>query len=137
MRAVDGEGWMHIWVLRFPALIVTVLLLGAVPLDAVRAEEGDELAQLLNEVDRLYSRGRYLDALPLAQRAVSHARKLHGEKHLQFAAATIWLAELYRVKGRFAEAEPLLNAGLSVRKTALGHEHPLVASTLYNLATLY
>ena len=46
------------------------------------------------------------------------------------------LAELYRAQGRYAEAEPLYQRSLAIRKKALGPEHPYVAQTLENYAAL-
>ncbi len=47
------------------------------------------------------------------------------------------LAELYRVQGRFDEAEPLYLRALEILEKTLGPEHPEVAVSLNNLAELY
>jgi tetratricopeptide (TPR) repeat protein len=39
--------------------------------------------------------------------------------------------------GRYAEAEPLCQRALAILEKALGSEHPLVTTSLTNLATLY
>ncbi len=46
------------------------------------------------------------------------------------------LAELYRDQGKYAEAEPLYRRSLAIRETALGSEHPDVATTLESYAVL-
>ena len=46
------------------------------------------------------------------------------------------MAELYRVQGRYAEAEPLYQRALAIFETALGPEHPDVATSLENYAAL-
>jgi len=40
-------------------------------------------------------------------------------------------------KGHYADAEPLFRRSLAIREKALGPEHPLVATSLGNLAVLY
>jgi CHAT domain-containing protein/tetratricopeptide (TPR) repeat protein len=47
------------------------------------------------------------------------------------------LAELYRLTGAHANAEPLLKRSLEVREAKLGKEHLDVATSLNNLAMLY
>ena len=47
------------------------------------------------------------------------------------------LAELFRVQGRYADAEPLQKRALAIREKALGAEHPDVAQSLNNLALIY
>jgi tetratricopeptide (TPR) repeat protein len=47
------------------------------------------------------------------------------------------LAVLYYDQGRYAEAEPLFNRAIAVRKGALGADHSDVGQTMYRLARLY
>jgi len=47
------------------------------------------------------------------------------------------LAELYRIQGRYPEAEPLYRRSLAIRERTLGPEHPSVATSLNNLAAFY
>ncbi len=47
------------------------------------------------------------------------------------------LAILYQTQGRYAEAEPLHRRALAIREKALGPDHPDVAASLNNLASLY
>jgi tetratricopeptide (TPR) repeat protein len=47
------------------------------------------------------------------------------------------LALLYRVQGRYADAEPLYKRALAIGEKALGPDHPAVAIRLNNLALLY
>ncbi|MGB3519673.1 MAG: tetratricopeptide repeat protein, partial [Elainellaceae cyanobacterium] len=44
---------------------------------------------------------------------------------------------LYRAQGNYAAAEPLYQRSLSIDETALGENHPSVATSLNNLAELY
>ncbi len=47
------------------------------------------------------------------------------------------LAELYKERGKYAEAEPLYRRALAIREKFFGPEHPHVALLLSNLAELY
>ena len=47
------------------------------------------------------------------------------------------LASLYRVQGKYGEAEPLYRRALAIREKSLGSDHPQVATSLNNLAGLY
>ena len=47
------------------------------------------------------------------------------------------LAELYRVMGEYAKAEPLYQEGLRIFQKVLGPEHRETATILNNLASLY
>ncbi|MEM8640686.1 MAG: tetratricopeptide repeat protein [Cyanobacteria bacterium P01_G01_bin.54] len=57
----------------------------------------------------------------------------------QTALATMLnnLAELYRVQGKYEQAEPLFLQALEIRKKVLGEDHSDVALSLNNLAALY
>ena len=46
------------------------------------------------------------------------------------------LAEIYRRRGQYAEAEPLYRRALTIRESVLGREHPEVATNLENYAAL-
>ena len=60
-----------------------------------------------------------------------------GRDNVELGTTLSNLAELYRVQGRYAEAEPLQKRALSLREKSLGPNHPLVATSLGNLASLY
>jgi tetratricopeptide (TPR) repeat protein len=128
---------MHLRVLRFAALIVPVLVLGAMSLSPARAQDDNELAQLLLDGMRLYSQGKYAKALPLAERSVARARTRHGEKGMEFATAASFLGMVYQAQGRYADAEPLHQRALAIYETTLGREHSVVTTPLNALASLY
>ena len=44
---------------------------------------------------------------------------------------------LYRVTGRHAEAEPLLQRAIAITRKTLGTQHPSLASMLNNLGEVY
>ena len=62
--------------------------------------------------------------------------KTIGPEHPEFAKGLNNLAVLYRVQGRYADAEPLYKRALAIREKALGAEHPNVAQSLENYAAL-
>jgi tetratricopeptide (TPR) repeat protein len=102
------------------------------------AEEGDELAWLLNAAAvYLWNRDRFAEAEPLFERSLAICEKALGADHPHVATALNNLANLYWGQGRLAEAEPLYERSLAVWEKALGADHPQVASSLNNRATLY
>ena len=60
-----------------------------------------------------------------------------GEEHPSYANALNNLADLHRLMGDFARAEPLYIKSRKIRKKVLGEEHPDYAITLNKLAGLY
>ena len=63
--------------------------------------------------------------------------KALGPDHPDVALSLNNLAALYNDQGRYADAEPLLQALTGDREKALGPDHPDVAASLNNLAELY
>ena len=57
-------------------------------------------------------------------------------EHPDVAISLNDLGELYRVQGRFAEAEPFLKRSLAITEKALGVEHPHVTTVRENYAAL-
>ena len=60
-----------------------------------------------------------------------------SEQHSNLALELYWLAELYRLQGRYTEAAPLYTRALDIQERQLGADHPDVAQSLNNLALLY
>ncbi|MCY7276218.1 MAG: CHAT domain-containing protein, partial [Phormidesmis sp. CAN_BIN44] len=81
--------------------------------------------------------GRYSDAEPFYQQALSIYKTALGEKHPNVATSLNNLAALYSDQGRYRDAEPFYQQALSIRKAVLGEKHPDVAQSLNNLAALY
>src|SRR6476619_7125062 len=89
-------------------LVGTVAALIAILLAAVpTAGLGQSLeeAETQRRVTELYNAGKYSEALPLAQRVLSTREKALGPNHPLVATSLFNLAELYRVQGRYGEAE--------------------------------
>src|SRR5512144_2344679 len=120
-----------------PAVALLLLAaLFAVPASSgsARAQGTDDLDRLNHEIERLYGENKVAAAIPLAERYVALARQRYGEDNPEYATALTWLGSLYESQERFTEAEPLLKGALSIREKALGPDHPLVATSLGNLA---
>src|SRR5271166_2363714 len=98
----------------------------------------DEDPNALNQqVTQLIAQGKYQEAIPIAERAVEVAKRLHGLEHPDMATSLNNLAELYQVMGEYAKAEPLYQEALRIWQKVLGPEHPDTATCLNNLAELY
>jgi tetratricopeptide (TPR) repeat protein len=60
-----------------------------------------------------------------------------GPEHPDTATALNSLAEFYRERGRYEEAEPLYQRALDIAEKVLGPDHPDTGTSLNNLAELY
>ncbi len=108
--------------------------------DAAHSVTAAEMAQakrLNQEVEKLYSQGKYDQAIPLARRFLAIVKIALGPNHPSVATALNNLALLYYAKGDYARAEPLYRRALAIDEKALGPNHPDVATALNNLAALY
>jgi tetratricopeptide (TPR) repeat protein len=99
-------------------------------------KSGDAV-RLLNQTGYyLMERARYVEAEPLYKDGLAIKEKMLGPNDPGVAASLNNLADLYRIEGRYAEAESLHRRALAVRET-LGPEDPDVAESLNNLSALY
>ena len=98
---------------------------------------GIEWDILNQEVMELYRTGKYNRAVVVAKKALEVAEKKVGPNHPSVATSLNNLAELYRVQGHYALAEPLYKRALTIVEEVLGPNHPDVATDLGNLAELY
>ena len=57
--------------------------------------------------EELYRQGRYLEGITVAEEALSVAEKTFRPDHPNVAISLNILAELYRVQGKYNEAEPI------------------------------
>ncbi|MDA0268483.1 MAG: CHAT domain-containing protein [Cyanobacteria bacterium] len=92
-------------------------------------------ATLRQQVDALYQVGRYAEATPLAERVVAIYRSQGASRAI--ANALNDLALLYRVQGRYQDAEPLYLEAVDRMQNQLGDGDPLLATLFNNLAALY
>ncbi|MBO1047233.1 MAG: tetratricopeptide repeat protein [Dolichospermum sp. DEX182a] len=105
-----------------------------------------KLETLYSQLGNLYSErvqsGKSADRereLALAEQYFNRAIVLQTQFQQQDALANSLnnLALLYRLQGRYNDAEPLYLQSLDIRKRQLGDDHPDVATSLNNLALLY
>ena len=108
-------------------LIIAVALTMDAFVIASAFPQQNEAAALNEKVSELYRAGKFVEAVPLAQRALAIREKALGPDHLDVATSLINLAELYRNQRRYADAEPLYKRALAIREKALGPDHPDVA----------
>lgn len=80
--------------------------------------------------------GRYEEAEPLLDRAVTLTRANLGPGHPYLAVTLQNLASLREAQGELAEAQPLLEEALEIDERALGASHPKVGHDLNRLAEL-
>ena len=81
-------------------------------------------------------RGKYDEALALAEEALAMRRQLHGEEHTQIALALHNLGSMLGSKGEYERAEQRYREALAMRLKLLGAHHPYVAFTLNELGLL-
>jgi len=86
------------------------------------------------KVDGLFARGRYAEALGLAEQVLSTRRKLLGPEHLTSALSLARLAAIHSQIGNLAEADSLYTEAIRIEESILGPTHPELATTLSNLA---
>jgi CHAT domain-containing protein/Tfp pilus assembly protein PilF len=97
----------------------------------------DEADRLDKVVDTLYVKGKFQDAIPLAQQSLALREKVLEPRHPDLAISLDNLARLYQAQGAYERAEPPCVRALDIREKALGPMHPLVAQGLNHLAELY
>jgi tetratricopeptide (TPR) repeat protein len=98
--------------------------------------------QLGNLYTQLFQSGQLVDRdheLSLAQDYFERAIELQAKFQQQTNLATSLnnLAGLYKLMGRYTEAEPLCMRSLAIKDEQLGANHPSTAFILHNLAGLY
>ena len=84
---------------------------------------------------RAYEEARYPDAEKSLQAALKVAEGF-GPEDTRLATNLNNLATLYQAQGHYAEAEPLYQRALAIMEKADGPEHPYVATSLENYASL-
>jgi tetratricopeptide (TPR) repeat protein len=120
---------------------------GAIPLaeDALKLAQriftspNADVATSLNDLAMLYtSQGRWSDAEPLYERALSIRERLFGERpHADVATSLNNLAALHASQGRWSNAELLYERVLAIHKRIFTSPNNDVAASLNNLALLY
>lgn len=99
---------------------------------------------LMAQLVRLYHpQDQHAEAEPLLKRSpaiwevLANVEQALGPDHRLVAESLNNLGAVYRERGQYPQAEPLLNRALTIREKVLGPDHPKVAQTLVNMAKLY
>ncbi|KHE90730.1 MAG: tetratricopeptide repeat protein [Candidatus Scalindua rubra] len=124
--------FLHSFRAKVVIIIVLVLSFSA----SVYAQE--VLWERLNgKAKTLFKQKQYPDALNVAKEALKVAEDTFGPDHPNVAISLNYIAELYVMKGTYAEIEPLYKRALKINEKALGPDNPDVAISLNNLAELF
>ena len=98
----------------------------------------DDDPNLLNQqVLTLYQRGKYREAIPIAEKLLEIRKNERGLQDADTASCLDDLGALYEEMGDYPKAEPLYQQALQIRQKVLGPEHPDTALSFNNLAVLY
>jgi tetratricopeptide (TPR) repeat protein len=95
-------------------------------------EELGRIDQLNTQVITLFKANKVDEALPLAKQLLELNEKVFGPDALNVATAASTLAELYIIKGKYREAEPLLLRAIEINDKELEPNHPSLIRTLKN-----
>ena len=93
--------------------------------------------EALKEIGRLYSAGRYAEAIPLAESMVAARERALGPEHPGTASSMTDLAALYESLGEYTKAERLYLGALAIFEKTLGPDHSETANCINGLAVLY
>jgi len=102
-----------------PAQLIAAFVL-AMGSPTPAAAQRDPTAALEAKVVELTHSGKYLEAIPLAQRVVAITEAARGPDHPDVARVLNRLALLYQIQGRYADVEPIYKRSLAIREKALG-----------------
>jgi CHAT domain-containing protein/Flp pilus assembly protein TadD len=126
--------------LRVMTLCVLSVLAAGVRQPLVAQDKETQLVEarrLSLEAARLFSAGRFEEAIPLAEKSLALHLKELGAEHPDVASAYSNLGRLYQAVGDYQRAEPLLLRAWNIKNHILGAEHPDTAFALGVLGSLY
>jgi len=127
---------MITWYKSTEMVCVVLAILGGLPLSSSPAFGQQTLWETYSrDAMKAYEAGRYTDAAQLFRLAVAEAEK-SGSSDPRLATSLNNLGELYRVLGKYDQAEPLYKRALAINERPLGPDHPEMAGVLENYATL-
>jgi tetratricopeptide (TPR) repeat protein len=100
-------------------LLALGLWILACPASQSDDDEFNLLESVNQQVQTLYKRGNYQEAIPLAEKAVEIAKRVYGPEQPNTATSLNNLAALYEVMGDYAKAEPPYREALRIRSRTL------------------
>ncbi len=116
--------------------LIGVLLVVAATASA-HAQVDNEYLALERQARALYEKGKYVEGVEPARRALVLAEQRYAPDHQIVGRALNNLALMLSGQGRPKEAEPLYLRALAIREKTLGAEHPDVAQSYNNLGVVY
>jgi len=96
-----------------------------------------EMGLWLERAEKLFDEGKYSEAAPLYNNALSVAEELYGADEQILDRLVNKLAASYYLQGLFKEAEPLAVRALAFAERQKGADHPDLMLEVANLAMLY
>jgi tetratricopeptide (TPR) repeat protein len=120
------------------ALAASVSFFFTSPLSVAASDEVPKgsWAELQKQGTEALDTGRYGDAERLLKQSVITGAGF-GENDLRFAKSLGELGRLLSVRGRFAEAEPLLEESLHVKELAIGEDNPDIIPDMASMINFY
>jgi CHAT domain-containing protein/Tfp pilus assembly protein PilF len=137
--------------LQYPVVLALLLLLGnesfvalgsaiaAKPQNERRTPQRGSIAEaerLLDEMDRLYSEGKYDEAIPVALHSLALTEKLFGPDDANVAFVLNFLGLTYMETGNYQEAGRSFRRSLTIFEKVMP-DTSQIATVLHNLAILY
>jgi tetratricopeptide (TPR) repeat protein len=136
-ECIDKPRWSLTQLLA-PGLLVLLLGLCLLLREGGHFFARDDDPNALNHrVTQLCEQAKYMEALPMAEKAVEMAEHTRGPEHSDTANALNNLGFIFYKIGDYAKAEPRLKESLRIRQKALGSEDPATAASLHLLAQFY
>lgn len=89
------------------------------------------------QINELYMRGRYDEALRIAEQVLAIRDRELGENDPKIAEVLGYLGVLYLERGDHKQAEPFFRRALLISEKAIGPESSAVAVSLNHLASVY
>ncbi len=96
-----------------------------------------EAYNVLELIFRLYSAGKYMDAIPHTQRLLHLTEVRHGKKHKFVTSPATFLAMLYVSQGQYSKAEPLLQRAISIYEDYAKGRYYSKTLLLFKLSKLF
>ena len=116
--------------------LVLIALLTACAPRSIQPDGVKKAEHLSAKALELFEAGRFDEAIPLAQEALTIRKTVLGPRHPDTATTLDNLAQLYKKTGVYTRAHPLLEEALAIRREVLGTYHRTTVSSLNNLALL-
>jgi len=95
-----------------------------------------KIGRLTNQIEELYSQGRYVEAVPLAEERVTLTGQVLGKEHRLVGVGIAQVANLLYLSGQYYKARGQYDRALKILQRVLGNDHPDVAAVLSGYAAL-